>query len=132
MISALYRWTSLDGSRRTIAEIASIIRAKRPDVRIIVMHMNPIRGWRAWLRPRRARYEQAHRELAGQLGLEYVDFSPRWNALSVSERVAAIPDGTHPIASATARVVVPELVRLVSRGACDGGDRDSAREDVPR
>ena len=113
-------------------EIVATVRAQRPDVRIVIMHMNPIRGWRAWLRPRREQFEQAHRELARELGAEHVDFSDRWNALSAAEREAAIPDGTHPVASATGRIVVPELVRLVSNGACGGDDPASAREDVSR
>lgn len=130
--AALYRWISLDDSRRAVAEIAATVRVQRPDVRIVIMQMNPIRGWRAWLRPRRAEFEQAHRELARELGADYVDFSPGWNALSAAERATAIPDGTHPIASATGRIVVPELVRLVSNGACGSNDRASAREDVPQ
>ena len=130
--AALYRWVSLDGSRRAVAEIAATVRAHRPDVRIIMMQMNPIRGWRAWLRPRRAQFEQAHRELARELGAEHVDFSSHWNSLSDAERTAAIPDGTHPVASATRRIVVPELVRLVSNGACGRDGRATAREDISR
>jgi acyl-CoA thioesterase-1 len=120
--AALYRWISLEGSRRAISDIIAAVRAERPDARIVVMHMNPIRGWRSWLRPRRAQFEEAHRQLARELGADDVDFTARWNALSEAEMAEAIPDGTHPVPAATRRIVVPELVQVLSNGVCGGGE----------
>ncbi len=111
--ASLHNGVSLAEARDNITTIVNELRAKAPDVRIILMAMNPMSGLRGALRPSLDRYDDLYRELSGTLRVEFVDHRPAWRTLGDSALIAAIPDGVHPNESNAAAIIVPALARAI-------------------
>ncbi len=116
--AALHRGVSLATSKANVARLIDDLRAKRPQAQILPMVMNPMHGVRKLIRPFLARYIDAHLEVAREKGLKYLDHRPRWEALSDRQRVAAIPDGVHPVADAAAKIMMPALLAHIAGQNC--------------
>ena len=116
--AALHRFVSLGRSRQNLQRIIDELRARLPEARILTMAMNPITGMRGLIRPLLDCYIEAHREVARDKGIDFVDLRPAWRQLSAAELAAAIPDGAHPLPEAAAAVIVPALMMRIAPGSC--------------
>lgn len=125
--AAIDRFLWLSESRENMTAVFNGLRHKLPETKIYSMAMNPIIGRRGWVRPFLADYIDAHRELAAERGIGFIDFRPRWSALSDDDLSAAIPDGSHPKPEVAAAMIVPELVARLG-GDCAAAGRPAAGE----
>lgn len=116
--AALNRWIGVGASRRNFAGILDQLHARLPKARIIAMSMNPMSGMRGMIRPYLDSYIEAHRLEAQARGLEYVDNARNWAKLGDAELGRIIADGSHPLPDEASRIMVPELVDVLSRGRC--------------
>ncbi|RIY02597.1 SGNH/GDSL hydrolase family protein [Aureimonas flava] len=112
--AALDRMIGVSASVENMRAIVGALRRARSDVLVYVMAMNPLSGRRLWARPFRARYEDAHRRLAQDLGLRYIDHRPDWEAMGRPALYLAIVDGAHPTAGAASAIVVPNIMRRLA------------------
>lgn len=125
--AALDRFTGVAHSRRTMARILGELKAGVPEARVFLMRMNPILGRRGWIRPFLDDYIAAHKEVADEAGAGYIDFAPKWDALSADALADAIPDGSHPRPAVASALMVPEIVaRLCGAraGTAEAGKRE--------
>lgn len=83
--------------------------AARPDMRIVLMTMNPAERLRGLVRPRLAAHYAAYRDLAAGADAGLVDLYPRWRALPRAARGLGA-DGLHPDDAVARAVIVPVLV----------------------
>ena len=121
--AAFKRGLPLAPSLDNMARIFGELRVGAPNRLIILQRMNPVRGYRRWLRPFLDHYTRAHIALAGSLGLPVIDHTPLWSQFDSQGLRRAIPDGLHPDANLTAEVIatsiygqlvkMPEFSRLV-------------------
>jgi acyl-CoA thioesterase-1 len=116
--AALNRFIARDRSRANLSAIVDELRRQLPSARIFIMAMNPVSGMRRLMRPWLNTYIEAHRDVAAEKGIEYIDHQPLWLLLTTSDLAAAIPDGLHPVAKAAVQIIVPELVDRISDRAC--------------
>lgn len=107
---ALHRRVSLPRSRANLRALLAVLRSARPRPRMIVMAMNPVSGWRRWVRPGLDDYVAAHLEEARRAGAEVLDLRPAWRSHAPRD----IPDGLHPSADAAAAVIVPPLAHRIA------------------
>jgi lysophospholipase L1-like esterase len=108
--AALNRGVSLSASARNHKTIIEGIRAGEPGVKIFLMTMNPIWGWRRWIRPRLDAYYALYGVLAARMNTGFIDNLPSWNFLSDKEQRRAIADGSHPDATVAERIMVPNIM----------------------
>ena len=116
--AALNRWISVAGSKATVSALLDGLRARLPQARLVFMGMNPMFGMRGMIRPFLASYVEAHREVALEKGLEFIDHGPNWAKLDEEQLSQDIPDGLHPTPEKAAEIMVPELTRQLSQGHC--------------
>jgi acyl-CoA thioesterase-1 len=116
--AALNRWTGVSASRQNFAAILDQLHTRLPKARIIAMSMNPIFGMRGMIRPYLDSYIEAHRQEAQARGFEYVDNARNWAKLGDAELSRIIADGSHPLPDEASKIIVPELVDVLSRGRC--------------
>lgn len=116
--ASLHRGFSLSESASNMEKVLKRLQALDPAPRLVVMGMNPGHGPRYWIRSWLPQYVAAHRDVAVRLGVEFVDHRPNWEALPPDVLKRAIPDGIHPDPAVAAQIIVPTLVRLLSRGQC--------------
>lgn len=107
-------------ARDNITTIVNGLRAQRPNVRIILMAMNPMNGLRGAVRPSLDDYYDLYRDLAKSLHVEFVDHRPAWRRLSESELEEAIPDGVHPTEEKASAIMAPVLADAIC-GSNNGG-----------
>ncbi|WP_061933415.1 SGNH/GDSL hydrolase family protein [Aureimonas sp. AU22] len=124
--AAINNLITVSSSVDNMRAIIGAFRRENPDVVVYVMSMNPVSGRRLWARPFRDRYEDAHRRLAEELGLRYIDHRPDWEKMGADALYLAIADGAHPTPGSATAIVVPNIMKhLVD----DGVLRCSASED---
>lgn len=111
---ALNRLVTPAHSRANMDTIVATLRRECPDALVVVMAMNPMHGLRGAVRPFMSRYVDAHRAVAADHGVLFLDHGPAWARLSTAERDAAIPDGAHPLPEAAISVIVPGIVDLLA------------------
>lgn len=107
--AALSRFISLSRSVDNMRAIVAAIRAQNKDAIIIVQAMNPIFGFRRWIRPFLNHYIEAHLTLARELGLDFIDHRPLWARYSDTEIRQIIPDGAHPLPSHSAQMIAMHI-----------------------
>jgi lysophospholipase L1-like esterase len=96
--------------------IISQLRESLPEVRIVLMTMNPATGMGAASRPFLGDFYQIYRDVAEQQQVDIVDLVPLWEARGLDSK--ALPDGVHPSQEAAKAVIVPALVRLLGGAPC--------------
>jgi lysophospholipase L1-like esterase len=116
--AALNRFMTVRHSRDNMRTILDRLKAQLPDVRVIVMAMNPISGIRGFIRPFLDSYIEAHRRLAAEKGFDFFDNRPAWMRLTPDELAAGIPDGSHPVPEVAARTIVPGLAAEIASREC--------------
>lgn len=112
--AAFNRFITLGRSRDNFGLILDGLRDRLPDVRVVVMGMNPFHGPRWLLRPFVDNYLEAHRREAEKRGFVFLDFRPEWGRFDDETLKSLIPDGGHPLPEAAAKVMIPGLLRLLS------------------
>jgi acyl-CoA thioesterase I len=100
-------------SRATHLAVIRALQAARPGMRIVLMTMSPAQGLRGLMRPRLAQYYAGYAELATDSNLGLVDLYPRWRVLPRAAR--GLQDGLHPTDAAAQALIVPVLLRYLSR-----------------
>ncbi len=114
--AALNRGLVLSASLGNMTRIVSSLRAGAPYRLIILQIMNPVWGYRRWLRPFLDHYTSAHLILAESLGLPVIDHRPLWAGFDGPALKKAIPDGGHPdaalMADAVATSICDQLIAL--------------------
>lgn len=111
---------SVAEARANLTAMLDRILVAQPHAEIILQTMNPV--WdspagsnaSATRRPKLADYYEMYRSVAKERKLRLIDHTPNWQALEKSDVAAfqkAIPDGTHPTAAATEKVMLPLLKR---------------------
>lgn len=116
--AALHRGVSRSRSRENLAEIVKQTRQLARPARIFLMAMNPVSGWRGWLRPFLNDYTDMHRRLAAELGVGFIDLRPAWRALAPAETARLVPDGIHPTPAAAGLVTVPAMMAVLEPALC--------------
>ena len=116
--AAMNRLIGVGESRANYAAILDRLRASLPKARIYSMSMNPMLGLKRMLRPSLSGYIAAHRQETEARGLGYIDNLPNWERLDGTELARIIPDGSHPLPDEASKIIVPELVRVLSGGEC--------------
>jgi lysophospholipase L1-like esterase len=117
--AAINRWISVGASRSNYATILDRLHAALPNARIVTMSMNPFSGMRRLIRPYLQSYIDAHRKAALERGMDYADNAKNWVKLGDDELGRIIPDGSHPLPDEASRIIVPELVEVLSSGRCE-------------
>ncbi len=114
--AALNRGLTVSASVNNMARIVSALRASATDRLLILQVMNPVWGYRRWLRPFLDQYTRAHLALAGQLGLSVIDHRPLWAGFDDQALKKVIPDGGHPdtalMADTIATSICGQLIAL--------------------
>lgn len=98
----------LKDSITTHRALIRALQVGHPDLRIVLMTMNPAQGLRGLMRPGLARYYAAYVELARETGVGLIDLYPRW--LALPEAARALRDGLHPDTITARAVIVPTLL----------------------
>jgi lysophospholipase L1-like esterase len=115
--AALYHFFTVGSSASEMRRIASTILGKLPDARVLLMTMNPIRGFRqTLLRSRVPEFHRSYHLLARELGIGLVDNEATWAGMSADALAAAIPDGLHPTPAAAAAVIIPNIKAVLAPG----------------
>jgi acyl-CoA thioesterase-1 len=114
--ASLLHGVSADRSRANTEEIITRLEAMIPNVRIVLMTMNPASGLRWASRPFLGDFYRIYRDIARERRAELADLTPQWDAFE--QQAEAVPDGLHPTPEAARAVIVPELVRLVGGPGC--------------
>lgn len=109
LTDGLMPWTSGATHRALLARLAAV----RPAPRVILLTVNPVRGWRSVTRPFLPLYQRAYGPLADESGAGLVDGLSLWQARGVD--AAAVPDGVHPDPGIEAQVLAPALVAAVAQ-----------------
>ncbi len=114
--AALNRGLSPSASLDNMTRIVSSLRAGAPDRLIVLQIMNPVWGYRRWLRPFLDHLTAMHLALAERLGLPVIDHRPLWARFDRAALKRAIPDGGHPdaavMADAIATSICDQLIAL--------------------
>lgn len=106
---------SLVGSIATHQAIILALHESRPDLRIVLMTMNPAQGLRGVMRPQLAAYYAAYSDLAALTDSGLVDLYPRW--LTLPRAARGLADGLHPKDIVARSVIVPALLVYLSHSA---------------
>lgn len=118
----LYDGVSLAESRELTTRLLSALHTDIPEARIVLMTMNPVRGVIGQARrPRLADYYQSYRDIAAEHGTGLIDFAARWKTTGVS--TTEIPDGLHPTAEASTKLMVEILTDYLARATGSAGCR---------
>jgi lysophospholipase L1-like esterase len=113
--AAIHRSVSLAESIANVASMVRRLRGALPDLRLYLMTMNPVRGWRSLLRPRLDAYYEQYAPLAAREQVAYIDNRASWKALSPSALAAALPDGRHPLARVAQAIVAANVAAAIER-----------------
>lgn len=116
--AALHRGVSRSRSRQNLTEIVKLAQQLTRPPRIFLMAMNPLSGWRGWLRPFLNDYMEMQRRLASELGVGFIDLRPAWSALTPAEAAQLVPDGLHPAQVAAERITVPAIMATLEPALC--------------
>ena len=108
LTDGLMPWTSRATHRALLEQLA----AGNPVPHVILLTVNPVRGWRSVTRPFLPLYQRAYGPLADESGAGLVDGLSLWQARGVDR--AAVPDGVHPDPGVEAQVLTPALVAAVA------------------
>jgi hypothetical protein len=117
--AALNRWIGVGASRSNYSAILDRLHAGLPKARIVTMSMNPFSGVRNLIRPYLQSYIDAHRKAALDRGMDYADNAKNWAKLGDDELGRIIPDGSHPLPDEASKIIVPELVKVLSSSRCE-------------
>jgi acyl-CoA thioesterase-1 len=107
--AALNRFISLSQSVENMRAIVQAVRTENSRAIIIIQAMNPLWGFRRWIRPFLDRYIEAHATLAQELGVDFVDHRPLWAAYSDAEIKRMVPDGAHPLPGYSASMIAAHI-----------------------
>lgn len=95
------------GGRDRHQALVEALQARVPEVRIVLMSINPAHGLRSWIRPLLAQHYAGYAGLARDHDLGFVNLYARWQALVPAGR--GLGDGLHPDPVQAAAVIVPAL-----------------------
>jgi lysophospholipase L1-like esterase len=109
--AALHRPVSFVESRRNLSLILRRLRSESTGMRLYVMTMSPVRGFRGLLRPRLGRFYDMHAQTADRERAGLIDNRPTWKALPSEELTRALPDGAHPLAEYALSITLANVVR---------------------
>lgn len=88
------------------------LRARHPDIAIVLLTTNPVAGLHRFKRPKLMAYDDLYRRLAGEEGVSLFDGTARWAATEAWRE--ALPDGLHPDPEVEATVYARPLAGLVA------------------
>lgn len=109
LTDGLMPWTSRATHRALLGRLA----AGDPALRVILLTVNPVRGWQSVTRPFLPLYQRAYGPIADESGAGLVDGMTLWQARGVDG--TAVPDGIHPDRQVEAQVLTPALVAAVAQ-----------------
>jgi len=112
--AAWFKGFSLEHSRANTGEIVRAILGALPETKIFLMTMSPGTGLRRLIRPNLDAYYGIYEDLAGALGVGYIDNRPAWRALNQGELRRGIPDGRHPLPELASRLIVPTIAKAIA------------------
>lgn len=121
--AALHRGVSLAESVTNLTCMVCRLRVALPGVRLYLMTMSPVRGWRRALRSRLGVYYDQYPAIAAREQVGLIDNRAAWAALSPAALAAALPDGTHPTVRVSRAIVAANVVAAIAQ--------DHARGDPP-
>lgn len=107
--AALDRFMSLSRSVENMRAIVAAVRAQNKDAIVVLQAMNPMWGFRRWMRPFLDDYIEAHVALARELGIDFIDHGPLWATYSDAEMKRIIPDGGHPLPGSSAQMIATHI-----------------------
>lgn len=113
--AAIHRGVSLGRCEANIGGIVGCLRATKPDIRVYLMVTNPVRGLRAILRPRLARYYELYARLSESLRTGFIDNRSAWQTLPVATLERALPDGVHPTEEFSMSITLEGVVHTIAR-----------------
>jgi len=111
--AALHRGVSLAESVTNLTRMVRRLRLALPGVRLHLMTMSPVRGWRRLLRSRLQAYYDQYAVIAAREQVGLIDNRPAWAALSPAALEDALPDGTHPTVRVSRAIVAANVVAAI-------------------
>jgi lysophospholipase L1-like esterase len=117
--AALQNLVTIGRSRGNLLKMIDRLQELRPAPRIAVMAMNPAWGMRGLVRPFLKSYLDAHRKLAESRNVAFLDHGPAWRGLTTEAFHEAIPDGIHPRAEVTSRLINPSIASWIVGKTCE-------------
>lgn len=102
------RAESLANHRLTIRAL----KARHPDIAVVLVTTNPVAGLQRLKRPRLMAYNDLYVRLAGEEDASLFDGAARWVAAALPRRT--LPDGLHPDPEAEAALYTAPLAALVA------------------
>ena len=103
------RGDSIANHRRMIA----LLREANPDVAIILMATNPVRGLQRLKRPRLSAYYRDYARLAEAVDVSFFDGTARWRIAGVDRQ--SLPDGLHPDPAREAELYQQDMLSMLAR-----------------
>jgi acyl-CoA thioesterase I len=123
--AALHRRVSLAESGANLTAIVRCLRSADRDIRLYLMTMSPVIGFRRLLRPGLERYYDLYPRLAARERTGLIDNRPDWAALPPATLARALPDGSHPTAEFSASITLANVVRTLGRDLRSGEPSDA-------
>ena len=103
----LRRRVSLSRSRRNHQDIILGLTTQKPDIRIVLMTMNPSFGFRDLIRPRLSAYYEAYSQIAERLEVGLLDIYSRWLLFAVDQPLQI--SGAHPTEKDAEKIILPAI-----------------------
>lgn len=116
---ALQNLVTVGRSRANLAQMITRLQELKPAPRIAVMAMNPAWGMRGLVRPFLKSYLDAHRKVAESMNVGFLDHGPAWRSLTTEAFHEAVPDGVHPRAEVTSRLINPAIASWIAGKSCE-------------
>ncbi|WP_285008692.1 SGNH/GDSL hydrolase family protein [Pedobacter faecalis] len=103
---------SLRASALNLRYMIERIRAWKPDVQVVLQIMNPPTGEHLRDRPNFEAYYAQYKKIGRQMKVKVVDHS-YWNEIARNEQefLRWVPDGIHPSAEASQKLILPYLLK---------------------
>lgn len=109
---------SRNQARANLVVMIAELRADNSAVQVLLAAMNPVLGWRAWMRAGLQEYYADMADVARVTGVDFVNIAARWSALTPEDLAVKIPDGVHPSPDAGREIIVPALARAIGGDSC--------------
>ncbi|MGB3313151.1 MAG: SGNH/GDSL hydrolase family protein [Albidovulum sp.] len=100
-------------SRANHRHMIATLRDRNPDIAIILMATNPVRGLQRLKRPRLNTYYRDYAELADEAHASFFDGTIRWRTAGV-DRIG-MPDGLHPVPAVEVDLYQKDLTALLAQ-----------------
>lgn len=109
----LFDGISRGDSTANHSRMIAMLRDANPDVAIILMATNPVRGLQRLKRPRLTAYYQDLARLAEEMSVSFFDGAARWRIAGADRR--SLPDGLHPDPAREADLYAIAMLTMLAR-----------------